>query len=324
MVAPESNAPCAAGDHCTHPTSPGIVKLTGENYSPHKCLECNKPIHCAIFCGKSVYELKGNFDSSLLSINGQHIFTTTSDENGMTVCHMCLFRLRPTEMPALPALPAIVDEQRGVFPCAANTLCREDDDLIYPTTTTCCCINCNGTAHLGCVEDFKLQTPVELDKAILMKDFLPAARKRITGLASDKSIMFCIKCQAVMLLNRTVPKAPTKAKRSLVPKNDIRIMLRQIAVYHALEFVFTEQIKSSVKLCPEVIGQKFNILVLYLFSIPWYPTLTRGEKRLAKNQILDSYLFDIPLEFGGLKCNGQPTNFLLPFSALGSFFLFHI
>ena len=40
---------------------------------------------------------------------------------------------------------------------------------------------------------------------------------------------------------------------------------------------------------------------------------------MAKIQILlDSYLFDIPLEFGGLKCNGQPTNFLLPFSSLGS------
>ena len=93
MVAPEANAQCAAGDRCTHPASSGIAQLTGENYSPHKCLECNKPIHCAIFCGKSVYELKGNFDSSLLSINGWHIFTTTSDKNGMTVCHTCLFRL---------------------------------------------------------------------------------------------------------------------------------------------------------------------------------------------------------------------------------------
>ena len=75
----------------------------------------------------------------------------------------------------------------------------------------------------------------------------------------------------------------------------------------------------EVRLCPEAIGQKFNILVSYLFCIPWYPTLTRGENRLAKIQILDLYLFDIPLEFGGLKCNGQPTNFLLPFSSLGSF-----
>ena len=148
-------------------------------------------------------------------------------------------------MPALPALPAIVVDQRGVLNCAANTLCREEDDLIYPTTTTCCCINCNGTAHLGCDEDFKLQTPVELEKAISIKDFLPAARKRIKGLALDENIMFCLKCQAVMLLKRTVPKAPTKAKRALVPKNDIRIILRQIFVYQALEFVFIEHIKST-------------------------------------------------------------------------------
>ena len=65
-----------------------------------------------------------------------------------------------------------------------------------------------------------------------------------------------------------------------------------------------------------------KFLVSYLFCIPWYPTLTRGENRLAKIHILDSYLFDIPLEFGGLKCNGQPTNFLLPFSSLGSFLFF--
>ena len=71
-------------------------------------------------------------------------------------------------------------------------------------------------------------------------------------------------------------------------------------------------------------GQKFNILVSYLFSIPWYPTLTRGENLLAKNQILDSYLFDIPLEFGGLKCNGQPTTifFLSLLSEVSFFFIF--
>jgi hypothetical protein len=258
MVAPEADVPCAAGDHCTHPTSAGIVQLSGLHRSPHKCLECTKPIHCAAFCGKSVNDLKGNFDSSLLSIKGRQIFTTTSDEEGMTVCHTCLFRLRPTEMPALPALPAIVDEQRGVFPCAANTLCREEDDLIYPTTTTCRCINCNGTAHLGCVEDFKLQTPVELDKAIVIKDFLPAARRRIKGLASDENIMFCLKCQAIMLLKRTVPKAPTKAKRVLVPKNDIRIILRQVAVYHAFEFVFTQHIKSVAKVKEDAIFLHFN------------------------------------------------------------------
>jgi len=50
--------------------------------------------------------------------------------------------------------------------------------------------------------------------------------------------------------------------------------------------------RNRLRLCPEAIGQKFNILVSYLFSIPWYPTLTRGEILLAKNQILDSYLFD--------------------------------
>jgi len=80
----------------------------------------------------------------------------------------------------------------------------------------------------------------------------------------------------------------------------------------------------NVRLCPEAIGKNINIVVSYLFCIPWYSTLPRGENRLAKNQIIDSYIFDIPLEFGGLKCNGQPTNFLLPFSSLGSFFLFHI
>jgi hypothetical protein len=39
-------------------------------------------------------------------------------------------------------------------------------------------------------------------------------------------------------------------------------------MYVLLWYVFT----SLLRLCPEAIGQKFNILVSYLFCIPWYPT----------------------------------------------------
>lgn len=95
-------APCAAGGHCRHPISPGIVQLTGENPSTHKCLECKFPIHCAIFCGYSVAALKGGpsdlnftFFSSELSSEGQQVFSTTGNEEGTTLCHTCMNKLEP-------------------------------------------------------------------------------------------------------------------------------------------------------------------------------------------------------------------------------------
>ena len=54
--------------------------------------------------------------------------------------------------------------------------------------------------------------------------------------------------------------------------------------YHRRPSNSTMATNTTIRLCPEAIGQKFNILVSYLFCIPWYPTLTRGENRLAIGQ----------------------------------------
>ena len=93
-------APCAAGDHCRHPTSPGIVPLTGDNYTPHNCFECKGPLHCAMFCGYTVAALKGapsdlefTFFPSVLSSEGRQVFSTTSNEEGTTLCYTCLKKL---------------------------------------------------------------------------------------------------------------------------------------------------------------------------------------------------------------------------------------
>ena len=81
-------------------------------------------------------------------------------------------------------------------------------------------------------------------------------------------------------------------------------------------------------LLPQVVSRgdwqknQYRSFVPFLHTLVPYPNQRR--KSIGQNSFLRSYLFDIPLEFGGLKCNGQPTNFLLPFSSLGSFFLFHI
>ena len=94
-------APCAAGDHCTHPTSAGIVQVKGQNYTPHKCFVCKGHIHCALYCGHSVAALKGApsslefvFFPSVLSSEGQHVFSTCNEE-GTTLCHTCLKRFEP-------------------------------------------------------------------------------------------------------------------------------------------------------------------------------------------------------------------------------------
>ena len=75
------------------------------------CLQCN-PIHCALFCGKSVTELQGNFDY----VHGQHLFATTDNA------------LPGADGLSLPPLPAVLTEKRGIFLSAAAALCREDDN----------------------------------------------------------------------------------------------------------------------------------------------------------------------------------------------------
>ena len=54
---------------------------------------------------------------------------------------------------------------------------------------------------------------------------------------------------------------------------------------------------SSLRLCPEAIGKKINIVVSYLFCIPWYPTLTRGENR----RFFVFFDIIIPLGYGNGK-----------------------
>ena len=63
--------PCAAGDHCLHLTSCGIVQL--ENLSTRQVLECKRRIHCALFCGYSVAAFKGGSQQSQIYQNRQYL-----------------------------------------------------------------------------------------------------------------------------------------------------------------------------------------------------------------------------------------------------------
>ena len=85
-------APCAAGDHCTHPASAGIVQLTGQNHTPQECFESHPLCFVLrLYCRC----IEGSSQRSRIYSEGRQVFSTTSNEEGTTLCHTCLKRLEP-------------------------------------------------------------------------------------------------------------------------------------------------------------------------------------------------------------------------------------
>ena len=120
-----SNNCCAAGARCGAPKQ--FPLSAGD--STHKCFSCGGLIHCALFCGASVERLEDEdkfFEKALFSPAAQSKLDTVS-HNVLTICHMCIDRLKKTSQPAqtsesepderhAPALPLGPDDTNGEAP----------------------------------------------------------------------------------------------------------------------------------------------------------------------------------------------------------------
>jgi len=77
------NNGCAAGVYCTAPNHADLSKST------HKCLHCQKAIHCALFCGQHFTEtLKSTIDLTRFTAERRSVMEFAGDSN--TICHLCI------------------------------------------------------------------------------------------------------------------------------------------------------------------------------------------------------------------------------------------
>jgi hypothetical protein len=104
---------CAAGAFCTAP--PG----TDDNASAHRCLDCRRKIHCALWCGENWGEYIElgccKITPNRLSATGQ--LSMQGDHKLITICYMCLNRL---EVPA-PLIEPHADNNEQI----ASTIKKE-------------------------------------------------------------------------------------------------------------------------------------------------------------------------------------------------------
>ena len=142
--------------------------------------------------------------------------------------------------------------------CAAMWLCmkQEDDDSVLSTVAlTCVCVNCGFTAHVDCAEQLFVQKPKEkhIDYHLHLSE---EGKKKVSVYAGNRDeIMICFLCMSKIetrFVGKTKAlKAPTKSKQKQQQsfENALKSMiieLRNLAIFHALAFVFRQE-RSSTK-----------------------------------------------------------------------------
>ncbi len=78
----QSDSGCAAGAFCNAPPDYDLGQST------HKCMNCQKKMHCVLWCGASFVSVKSTINADLLSEAGKEMMTTTDETIG--ICQSCI------------------------------------------------------------------------------------------------------------------------------------------------------------------------------------------------------------------------------------------
>jgi hypothetical protein len=151
--------------------------------------------------------------------------------------------------------PKASDSTSTDLGCAALEFCRNAGKELQGITTTCICINCNFTAHLDCADQLFLQVPAKDGGVDYASNLSLDGKDRLKKFKGDReNVMLCFLCinaiktklQRNDAVGQIIPKKAKKPTYEAMVKK-IKEELRQLAIFHALEYVFRGETKSNVE-----------------------------------------------------------------------------
>ena len=111
----ELKAKCAAGLFCTAPSHADLESST------HFCFECRGRIHCAMWCGSTLSDVRTTLTEDQLSSAGRASFLS-SDHALLSICMVCITRLSSSPLDSSDAI-----ESKSLPP--------ENPDTMFETTS---------------------------------------------------------------------------------------------------------------------------------------------------------------------------------------------